>query len=116
MYKKCSVPKNGHAGALGLISMHIHANFIINWTSSLSSRAFAIKHEMPTLGKCYDIDIPSTLLTKYKADLLCYITTKGRGDRVFHYVFEEQVTDCTWPAFSFPAVKVRAEVQFVHLM
>ncbi len=49
------VSKKGHAASLGLILMHIHANFITNWTSSFSSRAFAVKHKILRLGKCDDI-------------------------------------------------------------
>ena len=49
------VSKNGHAASLGLILMYIHANLLTNWTSSLSSRAFAVKHEILRLAKCIDI-------------------------------------------------------------
>ena len=51
------IKKNGHAASLRLILMHIHANLITNWTGSLSSRAFAVKHEILRLGKCDNIPV-----------------------------------------------------------
>ncbi len=41
--------------SLGLILMHIHANLLANLASSLSSRAFAFKHEILRLANCHDI-------------------------------------------------------------
>ena len=46
---------NGHVASLGLISMHIHANLLTDWTSSLSSSAFTVKHEMLRLANYIDI-------------------------------------------------------------